>query len=245
MEIGRSLCYNGIAWFSKTTNRKGENMKIPTIRDLFDLSHTKARSWMEQTDFGYEIIEDIPKIVKAVCRFLGNDYEQVSEGVFIAKDAKISPLATILGPTVIGHNTEVRPGAYIRGAALIGDNCVIGNSTEIKNAILFDKVQVPHYNYVGDSILGYRAHMGAGSILSNVRADRGEVKQRCDEQTIPTGRKKVGALLGDRAEIGCGAVLCPGVIVGRDSVIYPLALVRGTVKEGCIYKSESSIVEKV
>ncbi len=219
-------------------------MKIPTIRELFDLSHTKARSWMEQIDFGYEIIEDIAKIIIAVGSSLDNDYEEVSERVWIAKDATISPMATILGPTVIGHRTEVRPGAYIRGAALIGDNCVIGNSTEIKNAILFDGVQVPHYNYVGDSILGYRAHMGAGAILSNVRADRGEVEERCEGQTIKTGRKKLGALLADRVEIGCGAVLCPGAIVGRDSIVYPLALVRGTVKENSIYKSQDDIVEK-
>ncbi len=219
-------------------------MKIPTIRELFDLSHTKARTWLERADYGHEVLDDMAKIITAVGGALGEDYEQVGDRIWIARDAKVSPLATVIGPTVIGHRTEVRPGAYIRGNALIGDGCVIGNSTEIKNSILFDGVQVPHYNYVGDSILGYLAHMGAGAILSNVRADRAAVEEKCEGQTLKTGRKKLGALLGDRTEIGCGAVLCPGTIVGRRSVVYPLALVRGTVEEDCIYKAKNDTVKK-
>lgn len=219
-------------------------MSIPKITALFDLSHTSARPWLEKAEYGHEVLEQIPQIIRELQSTLGDDYEQLRPQIFVAKDATISPLATIEAPTIIGHRTEVRPGAYIRGSALIGDDCVIGNSTEIKNAILFDHVQVPHYNYVGDSILGYRAHMGAGAIASNFRADHGEVMLRCEGAEIFTGRRKVGAMVGDLAEVGCGSVLCPGAIVGRESVVYPLSRVRGVVKERMIFKSQDEIVDK-
>ncbi len=219
-------------------------MPIPKIKDLFDLSHTKARPWLESKDYGHEILSEMKEIIQTVENSLGDDYEQIREGVFAAKDAVISPLATVEAPTVIGHHTEIRPGAYVRGSALIGDNCVIGNSTEIKNAILFDGVQVPHYNYVGDSILGYRAHMGAGAIASNYRADHGKITLRCEDEEIKTERNKIGAMVGDFAEIGCNTVLCPGAIIGKQSVVYPLSRVRGTVAERKIFKSESKIVDK-
>ncbi len=219
-------------------------MSIPKTEALFELSHTKARPWLEKAEYGHEILEKIPEIIQMLENSLGDDYEQIRPQIFVAKDAVISPLATIEAPTIIGHRTEVRPGAYVRGAALIGDDCVIGNSTEIKNAILFDGVQVPHYNYVGDSILGYRAHMGAGAIASNFRADHGEVVLRCENEEIRTGRRKVGAIVGDFAEIGCGSVLCPGAIVGKESVVYPLSRVRGTVPERTIFKSQEEIVVK-
>ena len=219
-------------------------MKIPEIQNLFDLSHTKARPFLERARYGHEILEKIPEIIEAIASTLGDDYEQHALDIWIAKDATISPLATVEAPAIIGRRTEVRPGAYIRGHALIGDDCVIGNSTEIKNAILFDGVQVPHYNYVGDSILGYRAHMGAGAICSNVRADHTEVTLQCEEERIHTGRRKLGAMLGDFSEIGCGAVLCPGAIVEKEATIYPTALVRGIVPEMTIFKNTGEMKPK-
>ncbi len=219
-------------------------MRIPGIKELFDLSHTKARPFMEKASYGYEILEKIPEIIRTVADSLGDDYERIAPEVWVAKDAILSPLATVEGPTVIGHRTEVRPGAYIRGAALIGDGCVIGNSTEIKNAILFDGAQVPHYNYVGDSILGHLAHMGAGAICSNYRADHASVVLKCGEETIETKRRKLGAMIGDRAEIGCGTVLCPGATVGRESNVYPLSLIRGVVPPDSIFKQSGDIIAK-
>ena len=218
-------------------------MKLPKTKDLFDLSHTKARAFMEDR-YGHEILDKIPEIINAVAKDLTGDYAQVAPGGWIARDATVSPLATVEAPTVIGRLTEVRPSAYIRGNALIGDDCVIGNSTEIKNAILFDGVQVPHYNYVGDSILGYRAHLGAGAICSNVRADRAPVILRCEKEKIETGRRKLGAMIADFAEIGCGAVLCPGAVIERDATVYPLTLVRGIVPCGCIFKNDAKIINK-
>lgn len=220
-------------------------MPIPNIRSLFDLSHTKARPFLEKKEHGYEVLGMIPEIIMKLGGSLGEEYEQIRPQIFVAKDAVISPLATIEAPTIIGHRTEVRPGAYIRGAALIGDDCVIGNSTEIKNAILFDGVQVPHYNYVGDSILGYRAHMGAGAIASNYRADHGEVVIKHANEQIATGRRKLGAMVGDFAEVGCNSVLCPGCIVGRESIVYPLSRVRGVVEKAMIFKSHDNIVERM
>ena len=219
-------------------------MKIPKIKELFDLTHTKAQPFIDENSYGHEILEQIPAILKSIENEHSDEYEQHAPGVLIAKDATVSPLATIEAPAIIGHHTEVRPGAYIRGNALIGDDCVIGNSTEIKNAILFDGVQVPHYNYVGDSILGYRAHLGAGSICSNYRADHGTVILRYGEERIETGRRKLGAMIADHAEIGCGAVLCPGAIIGQETNVYPLSLVRGVVPSHSIFKSNAKIVEK-
>ncbi|HEX3078367.1 MAG TPA: UDP-N-acetylglucosamine pyrophosphorylase, partial [Lachnospiraceae bacterium] len=173
-----------------------------------------------------------------------DEYDLVAENVWVAKSAKVAPTAMINGPTIIGKDAEVRHCAFIRGNAIIGEGAVVGNSTELKNVILFNKVQVPHYNYVGDSILGYRAHMGAGSITSNVKSDKTLVEIGFEGERIPTGLKKVGAMLGDGVEVGCNSVLNPGTVIGRDSNIYPLSMVRGYVRENSIYKSAGEIVHK-
>lgn len=218
---------------------------IPTIKDLFDLQHTLAASMLEQKEYPWEALSEIGKLILELGPKLPSaEYEEVSEHVWIAKDAVIYPNNYIGGPCIIGHETEVRPGAFIRGNALVGDHCVVGNSTELKNVILFDNVQVPHYNYVGDSILGYKSHMGAGSITSNVKSDKKPVVIRCGDDRIETGMKKIGAMLGDRAEIGCNSVLNPGTIIGRDSNVYPTSCVRGFLPEGCIWKNNGHVVIK-
>ena len=211
---------------------------------LFDLSHTLARPWLEHSEYPWEILPDIPAIIREIGRTLDPArYHAPAEGVWIAKTAVVAPTASIAPPAIIGENTEVRHGAFIRGGALVGDDCVVGNSTELKNCILFDGVQVPHYNYVGDSILGHRAHMGAGAIASNLRSDRKNVVIHGDVD-LPTGLYKVGAMLGDGAEIGCHAVLCPGAVVGRFAVVYPLARVRGVIPAHTIYKGSGVPVPK-
>ena len=173
-----------------------------------------------------------------------DEYEKVGENIWIAKDATVFPTAFIGENCIIDHGAEIRHCAFIRGGAIIGKNSVVGNSTELKHVILFDNVQVPHYNYVGDSILGFKSHMGAGSITSNVKSDKSLVVVKTDEETIETGFKKFGAMLGDNVEIGCGSVLCPGSIIGRNSNVYPLSMVRGVVKGDSIYKKAGEIVEK-
>jgi NDP-sugar pyrophosphorylase family protein len=172
------------------------------------------------------------------------EYSKVSEDVWIAKSAKVAPTAYINGPAIIGKEAEIRHCAFIRGNAIVGEGAVVGNSTELKNVILFNKVQVPHYNYVGDSILGYKVHMGAGSITSNVKSDKTLVKVNLGEEKIVTGLKKFGAILGDNVEVGCNSVLNPGSIIGRNSNIYPLSMVRGFVEEGSIYKKAGEVVNK-
>ena len=171
-------------------------------------------------------------------------YDHPSDDVWISKTAKIYPNNYIAGPCIIGHKTEVRPGAFVRGSALVGENCVVGNSTELKNVILFDNVQVPHYNYVGDSILGYKAHMGAGSITSNVKSDKLLVVIKNEGELIETNRKKVGAMIGDNVEVGCNSVLNPGTVIGRNSNVYPTSCVRGVIPENSIYKNKDEIVSK-
>ena len=214
-------------------------------KDLFDLSHTRAASLLEKTEYPWEALSGIKDLILELGRNLPKDeFDEVSENVWIAKDAKIYPNNYIGSPCIIGHETEVRPGAFIRGSALVGDHCVIGNSTELKNVILFDNVQVPHYNYVGDSILGYKSHMGAGSITSNVKSDKQLVVVKCGEERNETGLKKIGAMLGDRVEVGCNSVLNPGTVIGRDSNVYPTSCVRGTIPEGCIWKNNGVIVKK-
>ena len=223
-------------------------MSSPTIllrtQALFDLTHTRARPWLEHTEYPWEILPDIPALIREIGAALDPDaYDSPTEGIWIAKTATVAPTAYIAAPAVIGEHTEVRHGAFIRGAALVGDGCVVGNSTELKNCILFDGVQVPHYNYVGDSILGYGSHMGAGAITSNVKSDKASVTVRPAAgfegafEPIPTGRKKCGAMLGDFAEVGCNSVLNPGTVIGPRTNIYPLSSVRGAVPADSIFKS--------
>ena len=215
------------------------------IKDLYDLSHTKADKYLEQFTYPWEALEGIKELILEIGKTLSEDeYDHPSEDVWVAKDAVIYPNNYIAGPAIIGHKTAVRPGAFVRGSALVGDNCVVGNSTELKNVILFDNVQVPHYNYVGDSILGYKAHMGAGSITSNVKSDKLLVIVKNEGEMLETGRKKVGALIGDNVEVGCNSVLNPGTVIGRNSNVYPVSCVRGVIPENSIYKNEKEIVKK-
>lgn len=215
------------------------------ISDLYDLEHTKAKDYLSGFTYPWEALAGISDLIIEIGKNLPSDeYDLVDENVWIAKDAKIYPNNYIAGPCIIGHKTEVRPGAFVRGSALVGDNCVVGNSTELKNVILFDNVQVPHYNYVGDSILGYKAHMGAGSITSNVKSDKLLVVINNEGVMIPTERKKVGAMVGDNVEVGCNSVLNPGTVIGRFSNVYPLSSVRGAIPENSIYKGKGNVVTK-
>ena len=216
-----------------------------TIFDLFDLSHTLAKPLLERFTYPWEALGEIGETIKVLGSSLpAAEYDHPAEDVWIAKSAKVAPTASITGPCIIGKDAEVRHCAFIRGNALVGEGAVVGNSTELKNVILFDQVQVPHYNYVGDSILGYRAHMGAGAVTSNVKSDKLPVVIRNGEEKIETGRKKVGAMLGDHVEIGCGTVLNPGTVVGRHTNVYPLSSVRGVVPENSIYKKQGEVAEK-
>ena len=217
------------------------------IDKLYDLSHTAARKYLSGFDYPWDALEGIKEAIIAIGSSLDSSlYDKIADDIWVSKTATVAQSASISGPCIIGHNTEVRHCAFIRGSALIGENCVVGNSTELKNCIIFDNVQVPHYNYVGDSILGYKSHMGAGSITSNVKSDKNLVviKTR-DGEKIETGRKKVGAMLGDFVEIGCGSVLNPGTVIGRRSSVYPLSSVRGVVPEDSIYKADGNIVKRV
>lgn len=219
-------------------------MKL-TISDLYDLTHTKAADYLKQFTYPWEALAGISDLIIDIGNSLPKDeYDNPAENVWIAKDATVFATAYIGGPCIIGHKTEVRQCAFIRGSALVGDNCVVGNSTELKNVILFDNVQVPHYNYVGDSILGYKAHMGAGSITSNVKSDKKLVVIKNEGEDIETGRKKVGAMLGDNVEVGCNSVLNPGTVIGRCSNVYPVSCVRGVVPANSIFKEMKNIVIK-
>ena len=220
-------------------------MKL-TVNDLYDLTHTRAAEYLAGFTYPWEALAGISDLIHTIGESLPEDeFDRVAEDVWIAKDATVFPTAYIHGPCIIGRKTEVRQCAFIRGSALVGDNCVVGNSTELKNVILFDNVQVPHYNYVGDSILGYKAHMGAGSITSNVKSDKLLVVIHNGDEQVPTGRKKVGAMVGDRVEVGCNSVLNPGTVVGRDSSVYPLSCVRGVIPANSIYKMKNDIAERV
>lgn len=212
--------------------------------ELLDLAHTRAKAMLEKTSYPWEALGLIGGTVLEIGAGLDLErYAHPQENVWIAKSATVYPTATIIGPCIIGENTEVRPGAFLRGNVLVGDNAVVGNSTELKNCILFDEVQVPHYNYVGDSILGYKAHMGAGAITSNVKGDKREVVVHGEEE-YETGLQKFGAILGDLAEIGCGSVLNPGTVIGRDTQVYPLSSVRGVVKARHIVKGDRGVFPK-
>ncbi|MBE6577504.1 MAG: UDP-N-acetylglucosamine pyrophosphorylase [Ruminococcaceae bacterium] len=214
-------------------------------KELYDLTHTLAADMLAECEYPWEALPKIKHTVLAIGATLSPDeYYCPVEGVWIAKTASIAQNATIAPPCIIGKHTEVRPGAFIRGSVIVGEGCVVGNSCELKNAILFDNVQVPHFNYVGDSILGYRSHTGAGAITSNVKSDKTLVKVVTDDGVIETGLKKFGAMLGDFVEVGCNSVLNPGTVVGRNSNIYPLSSVRGTVPPNSIYKSRENVVTK-
>ena len=215
-----------------------------TIHDLFDLKHTAAGEYLAQFTYPWEALKGIGDLIIRLGEKLGDDYHQPAPEVWVHRTATVAPTAYLGAPCIIGPDTEVRHCAFIRGSALVGEGCVVGNSAELKNVILFDGVQTPHYNYVGDSILGYRAHMGAGSITSNVKGDKTPVTVRMGDEAIATGLKKMGAMLGDHAEIGCNAVLNPGTIIGRNAQIYPLSSVRGTVPENSIFKQNGSVVLK-
>ena len=214
-----------------------------TIESLYDLSHTLSADYLRQFTYPWEALKGIKELILSLGPTLGKEYTEVSPQVWVHNTATVAPTAFLGAPCIIGADTEVRHCAYIRGSALVGEGCVVGNSVELKNVILFDKVQVPHYNYVGDSILGYKAHMGAGAVTSNVKSDKSLVVIH-DQETIPTGIKKVGAMLGDHVEVGCNSVLNPGTVVGRNTNIYPLSCVRGVVPEGSIYKDRGNIVQK-
>lgn len=211
--------------------------------DLLDLSHTLAKDLLSQFEYPWLALGKIKETIIILGEKLGDDYIEVKPQVWVHKTATVFDSAYLGAPLIIGANTEVRHCAFIRGAALIGNNCVVGNSVEIKNAIIFDNVQVPHYNYVGDSILGYKSHMGAGSITSNVKSDKTLVTVK-GEVSIETGLKKLGAILGDYVEVGCNSVLNPGTVIGRNTNIYPLSCVRGVIPAASIYKDKNNIVSK-
>lgn len=219
-----------------------ENLKTEA---LLDLTATQAKPLFEQFEYPWEVLPALKGFIRTLGQGLSREeYEEVSPEVWIARSATVAPTAFIAGPTIIGPDTEVRHCAFIRGSALIGSGCVVGNSTEIKNSILFDGVQVPHYNYVGDSVLGRRAHMGAGSITSNIKADKKNIVVRGDGTGAETGLRKFGAVLGDGADVGCNTVLNPGSVVGRGTNIYPLSFVRGYIPARSIYKHSGEIAEK-
>ena len=220
-------------------------MKQLEIKELFDLSHTIAKDIFDDTLYAYEVLPEIHDFILSLGETLSEEiFEKRGDDIWIAKSAKVAPTACINGPVIIDEEAEVRHCAFIRGNAIVGKGAVVGNSTELKNVILFDKVQVPHYNYVGDSILGYRSHMGAGAITSNVKSDKTLVVIHTETEKQETGLKKMGAVLGDNVEVGCGSVLNPGTVIGKGSNIYPLSSVRGVVPANSIYKKQGEVVEK-
>ena len=222
------------------------NLKDFTISNLFDLNETIAKELFDGKEYPWEVLSEISSFIIALGNKLPEDrFEKRGENIWVAKSAKVFDSAYIGGPCIIDEDAEVRQCAFIRGSAIVGKGTTVGNSTELKNVVLFNKVEVPHYNYVGDSVLGFHAHMGAGSITSNVKSDKLLVTVKCGEEKIETGRKKIGAMLGDRVEVGCNSVLNPGTVIGRDSNVYPTSCVRGTIPEKSIWKDNGTIVAKV
>ena len=216
------------------------------IEDLYNLDETIAAKVFEGLTYPWEVLPKIGDFIIELGKTLDKEkFEEIDEHVWVAKSANVAPSAYIKGPVIIDENAEIRHCAFIRGKAIVGKNAVVGNSTELKNVILFNNVQVPHYNYVGDSILGYKSHMGAGSITSNVKSDKKLVVVRNGDEKIETGLKKFGAMLGDNVEVGCGSVLNPGSIIGKNTNIYPLSSVRGTINPNSIYKNQGEIVYKI
>ncbi len=219
-----------------------ENCKIT---NLYNLEETIAVDLLKQAEYPWEVLPKISSFIVELGQKLPKDkFTEIAEHVWIANSAKIAPTANINGPAIIDEEAEIRHCAFIRGNAIVGKGAVVGNSTELKNVILFNKVQVPHYNYVGDSVLGYKAHMGAGSITSNVKSDKTLVVVKDEKERVETGLKKFGAMLGDNVEVGCNSVLNPGTVIGRNSNVYPTSMVRGVIHEGCIYKKQGEIAQK-
>ena len=213
--------------------------------ELFNLEKTIAADLFENCEYPWQALPKIKEFVTELSKSLDKDkFDEVSPGVWIAKSAKVAPSASISAPCIIDEEAEIRQCAFIRGSVIVGKNCVVGNSTEMKNAVIFDNVQIPHFNYVGDSILGYKSHLGAGAVTSNVKSDKTLVTIKNGDEKIETGLKKFGAMVGDFTEVGCNSVLCPGTVTGRNCTVYPLSRVRGFLKENSIFKSENNIVEK-
>ncbi len=216
------------------------------IKNLYNLEETIAKPLLENLTYPWEALPKINDFIIELGNSLDTEiYEQKGENIWIAKSATVAPTAYIKGPAIIGENAEIRHCAFIRGKAIVGNHAVVGNSTELKNVILFNNVQVPHYNYVGDSILGYKSHMGAGSITSNVKSDKKLVIVKNGEKNIETGLKKFGAMIGDNVEVGCGSILNPGSVIGKNTNIYPLSSVRGVIPENSIYKNQNEVVDKI
>lgn len=221
-------------------------MKGITVKELFDLKNRLIAPLFDEALFAFEVLPKIGDFIKKIGPMLDSSiYENKGENIWIAKSAKVAASASITGPCIIGENTEIRHCAFIRGNAFIGNNCVVGNSTELKNVVLIERVQVPHYNYVGDSVLGTGSHLGAGAITSNVKSDKSLVKLKSGDEVIETGLKKFGAMVGDNVEVGCGSVLNPGTVIGKNSNIYPLSSVRGYIPPNSIYKKAGEVVEKI
>lgn len=216
-----------------------------TTRDLYDMTHSLAGNYLSGFQYPWQALTGIKDLILTLGQRLGEDYTEVSPTVWVHNTATVAPTAQLGAPCIIGANTEVRHCAFIRGSALVGENCVVGNSVELKNVILFDNVQVPHYNYVGDSILGYKSHMGAGSVTSNVKSDKTLVVVKNGSEQLETGLKKFGAMLGDFVEVGCNSVLNPGTVIGRHSNVYPTSCVRGMVPENSIWKTGGVVVHKI
>lgn len=213
--------------------------------ELYDLSKTISAALLEQSEYPWQILGKIKEFIVELGKSLDKEkFDEVAPNVWIAKSATVYPSAHIDGPCIIDENSEIRHCAFIRGGVIVGKNCVVGNSTEMKNCIIFDNVQIPHFNYVGDSVLGFKSHLGAGAVTSNVKSDKTLVTVMNDGERIETGLKKFGAMVGDFTEVGCNSVLCPGTVIGKNCTIYPLSRVRGFLKENSIFKSQENIVTK-
>lgn len=215
-----------------------------SIQTYFDFSQTSFSKIFDNCNMPWEILPKIKSFIPEIAKQLGSTFEEIKPMVWVGTETVIAESASITGPVIIGHNTEIRHNAFIRGNAIIGDNCVVGNSCEIKNSFIFNNVQIPHFNYVGDSVLGYKSHIGAGVILSNVKSIPGNVNVVIDGNKIDTGLRKFGAILGDYVEVGCNSVLNPGTLVGKNSVVYPLSRVRGTIPENNIFKDQDTVIIK-
>ena len=220
-------------------------MENAKISNLYDLDETIAKEYLEQFTYPWEALKGISEFIKKLGPTLDPEkFEKRGEDIWVAKSAKVAPTACLNGPLIIDEDAEIRHCAFVRGSAIVGKGSVVGNSTELKNDIIFNSVQVPHYNYVGDSILGYKSHMGAGSITSNVKSDKKLITIKGPDENVDTGIKKIGAFLGDYVEVGCGSVLNPGTVIGSNTNVYPLSSVRGFIPRGCIFKKQSNIVQK-